>query len=57
MNYNHSDKVKVMKSKDTFKSSNSIDSSITDFIDIPQDDDIFPRSSSDGDHDIRDMIG
>ena len=46
-----------MKSKDTFKSSNSIDSSITDFIDIPQDDDMFPRASSNEDHDIRDKIG
>ena len=40
-----------MKSKDTFKSSNSIDSPITDF------NDMFPRTKSDGDHDIRNMIG
>ena len=46
-----------MKPKDTFKSSNSIDSSITDFIDIPQDNDMFPPASSNGDHDISDKIG
>ena len=46
-----------MKSKDTFKSSNSIGSSITDFIDIPQDNEMLPRASSNGDHDIRDKIG
>ena len=46
-----------MKSKNTFKSSNSIDSSITDFIDIPQDNDMLPRTSSNEDHDIRDKIG
>ena len=39
------------------KSSNSIDTSITDFIDIPEDNDIFSLTSSNVNHTIKDDIG
>ena len=39
------------------KSSNSIDTSITDFIDIPEDNEIFSLTSSNVDHAIKDDIG
>ena len=60
LNNNYSNHIQAMKSNDTFKSSDSIDTTIATFIDIPdipQDNNQASLTSPDGNYFIRDNVG